>query len=448
MNVRNVKRFFGLFVLAFLIIFIVIIIKLPQNEDIVVTDNDLLIPEQPVEPEPEPVPEVEPQPEVVEEPEPAYLEKPSLTDEEMPASMFQLAKEYRVIGMSLIVIEDGDITHSYVFGDQKRADSVSDAIPYTSDTVIRVAGVSELVTSVGVLSLCESGELDLDKPIGDFLGYTVKNPKTDSEITLRQIMTHTASVSDYGAYNDVVYGKIKYQTLKNMLNGEYAKSNFYSTKPGYDYDFSNFGSAMTGCIVSAATGGSLNAYMKSAVFTPLGIDAGYYSTEIENRSNIATIYLRNEVNYTLEEMDEFAAEMRRVADTDNYRIAHGNLYIGASGLARIAQLILNKGSVGLVSVISEESVDEMLSTGARGTLYKDVGTGLCVMLKKDIVPGRVLYGHGGNAYGAITELFFDPTDKTAVIITCNGCLTTTDDYGFPEMARAFIKEVYGSVIGK
>ncbi|MBQ6051666.1 MAG: beta-lactamase family protein [Clostridia bacterium] len=448
MNPRNVKRFFGLFVLAFLIIFVVVIIKLPQNEDIVVTDNDLLIPEQTVEAEPEPVPEVEPVIEVIEEPEPTYLERLSLTDEDMPASMLQLAKDYRVIGMSLIVIENGDITHSYSFGDQKKAGSDTEAVPFTSDTVIRVAGVSELVSSIGVLSLCESGELDLDRPIGDFLGYTVKNPKTDAEITLRQLMTHTASVSDWGAYNDVVYGKIKYQTLKNMLTGEYAKSNFYSTKAGYDYDFSNFGSAMTGCIVSAATGGSFNSYMKSAVFAPLGIDAGYYSTEIEDRSNIATIYLRNEVNYTLEEMDEFATEMRSVEDVDNYRIAHGNLYIGASGLARIAQLILNNGSVGLVSVLSVESVNEMLATEAKGTLYKDVGTGLCVMLKKDIVPGRVLYGHGGNAYGAITELYFDPTDKTAVIITCNGCLNTTDDSGFPEMAKAFIKEVYGSVIGK
>lgn len=452
MNIRNIKRFFGLFVLAFLIVFIVVIIRLPQNEDknIIVTDNDLLIPdpETAANPEPEVVTEPETVPEVEVEPEKPHLEAISLIDEEMPASLLKLAKDYRVIGMSLAVIENGEVTHSYVYGDQQRATNTSEAIPYTSDSVIRVAGVSELVSAVGVMSLCEKGKLDLDRPIGDFLGYTVKNPKTDSEITLRQLMTHTAGISDSGAYNDVVYGRTKYQFLKNMLTGEDAKRNFYSYKSGYSYDFSNFGSAMMGCIVASVTGEPFNEYMKSEIFTPLAIDAGYYSTEIENRSNIATIYLRNEVNYVLEEMDEFAAEMKFVDDVDNYRIAHGNLFISTAGLSRIAQLLIEKGSIGDVSVLSEESVANMLSTEAAGTLYQDVGAGLCIACKKDIVNGRVLYGHGGIAYGATAEIFFDPTDKTAVIITCNGSLNTTDDYGFSSMAKAFIQEVYSSIIGK
>ena len=187
--------------------------------------------------------------------------------------------------------------------------------------------------------------------------------------------------------------------------------------------------------------------MKTNVFEPLAIDAGYYSTEISDRTKIATIYRQNEVNYTLEEMDEFAAELRSVPDIDNYRISHGNLFISASGLARIAQLFLNKGSVGLVSVVSEESVGKMLSTEPEGTLYSDVGTGLAVMLKKDLVPGRILYGHSGMAYGSTAEIFFDPKDNSGVIIVCNGSLNTTDDSGFSSMAKAFIKEIYGSVIG-
>lgn len=452
MNIRNIKRFFGLFVLAFLIVFIVVIIRLPQNDDknIIVTDNDLLIPDPDTATDPGPEVVIEPEtiPEVVTEPEPQRLEPISLVDEEMPASLLPIAKQYNVIGMSIAVIENGEVTHSYVFGDQQKATDTSEAIPYTSDSVIRVAGVSELVSAIGVMSLCESGKLDLDRPIGDYLGYPVKNPKSDSEITLRQLMTHTAGVSDSGAYNDVVYGRTKYQLLKNMLTGENAKKNFYSYKAGYSYDFSNFGSAMMGCIVSSVAGKSFNEFMKSDIFTPLAIDAGYYSTEIENRSNIATIYLRNEVNYVLEEMDGFAVEMESVDDVDNYRISHGNLFISTAGLSRIAQLLLNKGSLGTVSVLSEESVENMLSTEAKGTLYKDVGAGLCVTRKKDIVDGRVLYGHGGIAYGATAEIFFDPTDNTAVIITCNGGNLSTDDSGFSSMAKAFIQEVYASIIGK
>ncbi len=452
MSVRNVKRFIGIFVLAFLIIFIVVIIKLPQSEDIIINDNNLIIPEVPdvsVEVvEPDPVPEIEPEPEPEPEPEKPKLDVLSLQDEQMPENLLKLAKDDSVIGMSVVVIENGDISHSYVYGKQDRGDYGTEPVDFTSDSIIRVAGVSEMVSALGVMSLCEQGLLTLDDPIGNFLGYTVKNPKTDSEITLRQLMTHTAGVSDYGAYNEVVYGEIKYQTLQKMLAGEHAKSNFYSYKPGYDYDFSNFGSAIVGCIVSAASGKPFNDFMVENVFDPLAIDAAYYSTDIKDRSNIATIYRQNEVNYNLQEMDEFKADLAGIADVDNYRIAHGNLYISAAGLSRIAQLLLEKGSIGLVSVISPESVDSMLSTAAAGSLYKDVGKGLAVNVKTDIVPGRTLYGHGGAAYGSTAEIFIDPTDKSGVVIICNGSSNMTDDTGFSLMAKSFIKEIYSSVIGK
>ena len=314
------------------------------------------------------------------------------------------------------------------------------------DTRFDIASLTKIVGPTMVaLRAIEEGDLTLYDRLDRFFPDC---PEDKAGITIRQLMTHTAGVSDYGAYNEVVYGDIKYQTLKNMLAGEHAKSNFYSYKPGYDYDFSNFGSAMIGCIVSSVAGESFNSYMTKNVFEPLAIDAGYYSTEIDNRSNISTIYQRNEVNYTLPEMDEFASELSSVADINNYRISHGNLFISAAGLSRIAQMLLENGSIGLVSVISEESVNSMLSTAATGSLYKDVGKGLAVVVKDDIVPGRKLYGHGGAAYGSTAEIFIDPTDKSGVIIVCNGSLNTTDDTGFSLMAKAFIKEIYTSVIGK
>ena len=145
MNIRNIKRFFGIFVLAFLIVFIVVIIRLPQNDDknIIVTDNDLLIPDPDTATDPGSEVVIEPEtiPEVVTEPEPQRLEPISLVDEEMPASLLPIAKQYNVIGMSIAVIENGEVTHSYVFGDQQKATDTSEAIPYTDPFEPNVAKV-------------------------------------------------------------------------------------------------------------------------------------------------------------------------------------------------------------------------------------------------------------------------------------------------------------------
>jgi len=113
MNVRNVKRFIGIFVLAFLVTFVVIIIKLPTSENTVVDESIVsaesekeqihIVSDEPIESEPE-----EEEPET--EPEEEKLNAVVLYDEEMPDNLRKIADDYNVIGMSLVVIKNGETT--------------------------------------------------------------------------------------------------------------------------------------------------------------------------------------------------------------------------------------------------------------------------------------------------------------------------------------------------
>ena len=96
-------------------------------------------------------------------------------------------------------------------------------------------------------------------------------------------------------------------------------------------------------------------------------------------------------------MDEFSIKMQAVADVDNYRISHANLYVNAKDLSRIARMIMNGGEVDGVRILRQEAVNMMLSTEAVGSLYKDVGYGLYVSKYEDLVEGRTLYGQQGSA---------------------------------------------------
>ena len=68
----------------------------------------------------------------------------------------------------------------------------------TPDDPVRVASISKLVVGLGVMRLVEQGKLDLDKPVGDYLGFPVANPAFPADpVTLRQLLSHTSSLHDH-----------------------------------------------------------------------------------------------------------------------------------------------------------------------------------------------------------------------------------------------------------
>ena len=372
------------------------------------------------------------------------IDKVTVTEEICPESLRAIAEKYNVIGMSAVVIENGQISHVYSYGTR----NTETGEPFNSSSVLRTASVSGLISAIGVMKLSDEGIIDIDEPIGNYLGYTVVNPYNNKQITLRQILTHTASISDYGAYDKVTNNELEYQTLKEMLNGTYAESNFFNHSPGYKYAYSNFGGAIISAVASAATQKSFNDYMTEEIFEPLNIDASYLSTGIKARENISNIYRQGKISYSLESMDQFSAKLMTIAPVDNYRYSHANLFINAKDLSRIARMLMNGGEVDRVRILSQEAVDEMLSTEANGSLYKDVGYGLYISKYDDLVEGRTLYGQQGGAYGATTEIFFDLEDKSGIVLLVNGSSNAVLDNGISAMGSAVINELYSSVIGK
>jgi len=452
MDTRKIKRIAAVFVLALFATILALIATIDPNNDTIydpeinMDDNvHIVTPPEENEPIPGQIPDNESgKDSITPKPEDTSIDKVSVNEEIIPENLRKIAEKYSVTGMSAIVIENGEISHAYSYGVR----NLETGEPFNSASVLRTASVSGLVSAIGVMKLSDEGIIDIDEPIGNYLGYTVANPYNKNQITLRQLLTHTASISDYGAYDKVTNNKIEYQTLKEMLSGAYAESNFYDLLPGHRYAYSNFGGAILATVVSAATQQVFNDYMTEELFKPLNIDAAYLSTGIASRENISNIYRQGKISYSLENMDEFSAKLSTIAPADNYRCSHANLFINAKDLSRIARMIMNGGEVDGVRILNEETVSKMLNTEAQGSLFKDVGYGLYISKYDDIVEGRTLYGQQGGAYGATTMIFFDIEDKSGVVLLVNGSSVAVNDNGIYVMGSAVINEIYSSIIGK
>lgn len=60
--------------------------------------------------------------------------------------------------------------------------------------------------------------------------------------------------------------------------------------------------------------------------------------------------------------------------------------------------------------------------------------------------GRLLYGHGGKANGMLCAAYFDPTDRTGVVMLTNGCQNRSAYNGVGMLGRQILSLCYEQLI--
>ncbi len=168
-------------------------------------------------------------------------------------------KKAMIPGLSIAVIRDGSILWNKGFGVKNRESKE----PVTNETVFEAASFSKPVYAYAVLKLVERGELDLDKPLVEyvtdeyikknFLGRDIDDDRF-RKITARKVMTHSSGFPNWRGRNPL-------------------KINF---EPGQKFSYSGEGFGYLQKIIEKISGLSLNEFMKKEVFDPLGMRSSSY----------------------------------------------------------------------------------------------------------------------------------------------------------------------------
>ncbi len=186
------------------------------------------------------------------------------------AIRWAFAKRGATGGVVLVAV-GGEICYEYAYG----MAHLRDRTPMTMDHCFRIASVTKLVSAIHVMQLVEQGKLALDAPIGDVLGYPVRNPKyPQADITLRMLMTHTSSITNTDGY--IWNGWNLRELLATGKDGARADISYERYAPGTQYLYSNFGAGVMGSLIEAATGKNLNDSVTEGLFAPLGVNAAYH----------------------------------------------------------------------------------------------------------------------------------------------------------------------------
>ncbi|MCE5342251.1 MAG: beta-lactamase family protein [Eubacteriales bacterium] len=352
-----------------------------------------------------------------------------------------LLARYDTLGACVCIIENGEIAHTFCYGTLTPGGE-----PVSEDTMFRVGSISKMVTAMGMMQLVETGAAQLDEDISVLLGYPVRNPAyPETPVTLRQVMSHTAGLRDSGFYSQALRGRVT--ALDELFSIRSRYLFFGNTQPGAKWEYSNFGGGLLGAVLESLTGETVDDYMSENVFAPLGVVAVYQGALLPPDRPVADMYAMPSGRRTVALRDT-AAAVTTANPLYDYTLTAGKLTLSAPDLAKLAIALCDGGVYGDTRVLKESSVAMMLTPQNNiGSVSCQSGWGLDVCVLADtMVEGRTLYGHGGKANGMLCAAYFDPTDRTGVVMLTNGCNNTPMVGGVGELSVLTVQLCYAEWI--
>lgn len=346
-----------------------------------------------------------------------------------------------IMGLGAAVIVNRQVVwmKGYGFTDWQRTR------PFTTNTIMNIGSIAKPFMGVAMMRAVSEGKLSLDEDINHYLPFRVVNPHHPNErITLRQLATHSSSITDrWEVYRSVAYhyGGDSPERLGAFLEQyfavggkHYARDNFLDAKPGVRRDYSNIGAALAGYIVERAFGEPLNVYTRKHIFTPLQMTrTGWFLSEVD-RSNHSTLFVSQNgqtipiplyggVTYP------DGGVRTSVADLSKFFVAMLN------GGESQGERILNAGMTAEMQRFQFTDADRPENFPA-----KDGNSGLFWRTKFN----GTRVGHGGNDPGVQTEMLADLALRDGVILFLNTSLSGADQRASNVIFDALWK--YGEVV--
>jgi CubicO group peptidase (beta-lactamase class C family) len=368
--------------------------------------------------------------------------------------------------LSVLAIREGRIAYEGQFGRRFiSANGLADK-PVDAHTLFRIASISKMMTTLGLMRLVEDGKVKLDADISGYLGFKLRNPHfPDQPILLRHLLTHTSSLRDEAGYSWGADTALKDVLVPGArLYGE-GKMWAANAGPGAYFTYCNLGWGVIGTLMEKVTGERFDRLMRRLLIEPLGLHAGYNPSELPagDVANIATLYRKRTVD-----TEVWDANGPWIAQADDYSqhppapppgieryviganatpfSPTGGLRISARDMGTVMRMLMNGGVHDCKRLFRQATLDQMF---ARQWTYDGKGgngdslDGLfnCWGLGNEQFPddpatrtrlvedgGFAAVGHLGDAYGLMSTFAADLKNRNGMVALVGG--TSTDPLAY------------------
>lgn len=226
--------------------------------------------------------------------DPQRLEKLRAAFPAVDSIMRAFVAERRVPGYAYGIIVDGQLVHVVADGirDTRTRARVDTA------TVFRIASMSKSFAALAILQLRDERKLSLDEPAERYVPElaTLRYATSDApRITVRHLLTHSAGFPEDNPWGDQQLDATE-DAFSAMMRGGIP----FSTAPGTSYEYSNFGFAILGRIVTNVSGVPYAQYLRERILLPLGMTSTTLESGDVDPAKLAYGYRLQDGEWSLE----------------------------------------------------------------------------------------------------------------------------------------------------
>ncbi len=343
----------------------------------------------------------------------------------------------RLPGVVMMVVQGGQQLVFEALGQQNPNDGTRMAL----DSIFRIYSMTKPIVSVAVMMLMEQGKLLLNDPVSKHLpeffkqivaiesGDTISYEPVKKTATVQDLLRHTSGLT-YEIFGNSFVQKAYRQANIGMSAREPKNSEFSKSiaaiplqfQPGTTWEYSR-STDVLGALIEAVTGQTLGNYLYENIFNPLGMHETAFFVPMQEQHRIAEPFKKD---------PDGGLQMRliNIHQAPVFESGGRGLACTAQDYALFLQMLLNKGALNGVRLLSPYTVDFMTADHIGGMVVNRVGPagnmlpaghgfGLGFAVRKERGLSSVLGSTGTYYWGgsAGTSFFVDPAlDMFAIMM--------------------------------
>ena len=329
-------------------------------------------------------------------------------DARIDAYLVEQVEAAGIPGLAVAIVRDGSVVFSRAYG--VRELETDDRL--TPEHIFHFASVSKPFVATAIVQLAEKGKLELDDPVVKYLPYFRLADERYSDITIRQMLNHTAGMPDVEDYE---WDQSQFDDGAAERYVRSMSSEKLLWAPGSGFKYSNMAFDALGDLIAKVSGVSFEEYMRAHILDPVGMtDSSFIYPEID-KSLRTTGHV---------------GKPATVSDVYPYNRRHApssTLNSSVAEMTRWMLVNLNRGELDGRRILRDESFDLLW------TSTTDHAIGLSWFLYDEEDLSEI--SHGGMDLGFKSYIVLVPDDRVGIVLASNWQLTDADEiaYGLLEL---------------
>ena len=332
----------------------------------------------------------------------------------------------KIPGALTMIAREGRLVHFEKFGTQ----DVASAKPIGFDTIFRIYSMTKPITSIAVMMLYEEGHFQLGTPVSELIPafkdmqvYTEGGEEivdAEREMTVQHLLTHTSGLIYGGDGEHPIHQRYRDANyyggnLANMAQELGKIPLLHHPGAGWNYGMST---DVLGYLVEVVSGMSFEEFLKTRIFTPLGMNDTTFSVPDEKADRYATLY---------EPTEDGGIQV-----IENAPVSSGPLsffHSGGAGLQstaadylRFCQMLLNDGELDGVRLLGRKTVELIrmnhISDDWQPLERTGCGFGLGFAVVTDVAETQGPGSLGSISWGGLasTTFWIDPVEELIAVL--------------------------------